>query len=122
FDTPAGNPVKEILLKLNLPDHRSILTDSKAKASKERLDVVKSLMSCIPKLEPLFVLFVLEMKGYFRRVMQTAEQGIKKIDVPSTSVAPVLTVESTMANNSKTLSFKLERGKALSRKSLNRGS
>ncbi|GJT69135.1 hypothetical protein Tco_1028421 [Tanacetum coccineum] len=30
FYTSAGNPVKEILLKLNLPDHRSILTDSKA--------------------------------------------------------------------------------------------
>ncbi|GJR96300.1 reverse transcriptase domain-containing protein [Tanacetum coccineum] len=29
LNTPAGNPVKEILLKLNLPDHRSILTDSK---------------------------------------------------------------------------------------------
>ncbi|GJS83432.1 hypothetical protein Tco_0749973 [Tanacetum coccineum] len=29
FYTLAGNPVKEILLKLNLPDHRSILTDSK---------------------------------------------------------------------------------------------
>ncbi|GJV58469.1 RNA-directed DNA polymerase, eukaryota, reverse transcriptase zinc-binding domain protein, partial [Tanacetum coccineum] len=29
FDTLAGNPVKEILLKLNLPNHRSILTDSK---------------------------------------------------------------------------------------------
>ncbi|GJU06310.1 hypothetical protein Tco_1122740 [Tanacetum coccineum] len=29
FDTSAGNPVKEILLKLNLPDHRSILMDSK---------------------------------------------------------------------------------------------
>ncbi|GJT31382.1 hypothetical protein Tco_0911657 [Tanacetum coccineum] len=29
FNTSAGNPVKEILLKLNLPDHRSILTDSK---------------------------------------------------------------------------------------------
>ncbi|GJS46776.1 retrovirus-related pol polyprotein from transposon TNT 1-94 [Tanacetum coccineum] len=29
FDTSAGNPVNEILLKLNLPDHRSILTDSK---------------------------------------------------------------------------------------------
>ncbi|GJT84573.1 hypothetical protein Tco_1066290 [Tanacetum coccineum] len=28
FDTSAGNPVKEILLKLILPDHRSILTDS----------------------------------------------------------------------------------------------
>ncbi|GJT35509.1 hypothetical protein Tco_0925928 [Tanacetum coccineum] len=27
--TSAGNPVKEILLKLNLPDHKSILTDSK---------------------------------------------------------------------------------------------
>ncbi|GKE19994.1 hypothetical protein Tco_1431506, partial [Tanacetum coccineum] len=25
----AGNPVKDILLKLNLPDHRSILMDSK---------------------------------------------------------------------------------------------
>ncbi|GKB50054.1 hypothetical protein Tco_0900807 [Tanacetum coccineum] len=25
----AGNPVKEILLKLNLPDHRSVLTDPK---------------------------------------------------------------------------------------------
>ncbi|GJU62744.1 hypothetical protein Tco_1244579, partial [Tanacetum coccineum] len=29
FYTAAGNPVKEILLKLNLPDHRSILMDSK---------------------------------------------------------------------------------------------
>ncbi|GJU35937.1 hypothetical protein Tco_1184291 [Tanacetum coccineum] len=29
FYTSAGNPVKEILLKLNLPDHRSILTNSK---------------------------------------------------------------------------------------------
>ncbi|GJV38359.1 retrovirus-related pol polyprotein from transposon TNT 1-94 [Tanacetum coccineum] len=29
FDTSVGNPGKEILLKLNLPDHRSILTDSK---------------------------------------------------------------------------------------------
>ncbi|GJR06660.1 hypothetical protein Tco_0529644 [Tanacetum coccineum] len=29
FDTSAGNPVKEILLKLNIPDHKSILTDSK---------------------------------------------------------------------------------------------
>ncbi|GJR38658.1 hypothetical protein Tco_1214342 [Tanacetum coccineum] len=29
FYTSAGNPVKEILLKLNLPDHRSILIDSK---------------------------------------------------------------------------------------------
>ncbi|GKB71457.1 hypothetical protein Tco_0932869, partial [Tanacetum coccineum] len=29
FNTTAGNPIKEILLKLNLPDHRLILTDSK---------------------------------------------------------------------------------------------
>ncbi|GJY87531.1 hypothetical protein Tco_0502159, partial [Tanacetum coccineum] len=29
FYTSAGNPVKEILPKLNLPDHKSILTDSK---------------------------------------------------------------------------------------------
>ncbi|GJU02337.1 hypothetical protein Tco_1112675 [Tanacetum coccineum] len=35
FDTSAGNPVKEILLKLNLPDHRSILTDSKVTPTKD---------------------------------------------------------------------------------------
>ncbi|GJV92839.1 hypothetical protein Tco_1540652 [Tanacetum coccineum] len=29
FDTPAGNPVKKILRKLNLSNHRSILTDLK---------------------------------------------------------------------------------------------
>ncbi|GJY63081.1 retrovirus-related pol polyprotein from transposon TNT 1-94 [Tanacetum coccineum] len=29
FNTLAGNPIKEILLKLNLPDHRSILMDLK---------------------------------------------------------------------------------------------
>ncbi|GKB09383.1 hypothetical protein Tco_0837695 [Tanacetum coccineum] len=29
FDNSARNPVKEILLKWNLPDHRFILTDSK---------------------------------------------------------------------------------------------
>nr|GEV71485.1 hypothetical protein [Tanacetum cinerariifolium] len=29
FNTTTGNPVKEILLILNLPDHRSILTNSK---------------------------------------------------------------------------------------------
>ncbi|GJT62906.1 hypothetical protein Tco_1006439, partial [Tanacetum coccineum] len=34
FNTSAGNPVKEILLKLNLPDHRSILTDSKVTPTK----------------------------------------------------------------------------------------
>ncbi|GKB58299.1 hypothetical protein Tco_0914485 [Tanacetum coccineum] len=30
----AINPIKEILLKLNLPDHRSILTDSKQRSVK----------------------------------------------------------------------------------------
>nr|GEY21608.1 hypothetical protein [Tanacetum cinerariifolium] len=34
FDSLAGNPVKEILLKLNLPDHRSILTDLKVTPTK----------------------------------------------------------------------------------------
>nr|GFA08840.1 hypothetical protein [Tanacetum cinerariifolium] len=36
FDTLAGNPIKEILLKLNLPDHRSILTDLKVTPTKPR--------------------------------------------------------------------------------------
>ncbi|GJR66000.1 hypothetical protein Tco_0012065 [Tanacetum coccineum] len=34
FDTFAGNLVKEILLKLNLPDHSLILTDSKVTPTK----------------------------------------------------------------------------------------
>ncbi|GJS16768.1 reverse transcriptase domain-containing protein [Tanacetum coccineum] len=37
FDTLAVNPVKEILLKLNLPDHRSILIDSKVTPTKHGL-------------------------------------------------------------------------------------
>ncbi|GKA20740.1 reverse transcriptase domain-containing protein, partial [Tanacetum coccineum] len=35
INTTAGNPVKEILLKLNLPDHRSIFTDSKEQIKME---------------------------------------------------------------------------------------
>ncbi|GJZ26248.1 hypothetical protein Tco_0570501 [Tanacetum coccineum] len=42
FDTSAGNPVKEILLKLNLPDHRSILTDSKMEVKDVRNQVIKA--------------------------------------------------------------------------------
>nr|GEY83704.1 reverse transcriptase domain-containing protein [Tanacetum cinerariifolium] len=34
FNTTPGNPIKEILLKLNLPDHMSILTDSKVTLTK----------------------------------------------------------------------------------------
>ncbi|GJU93278.1 hypothetical protein Tco_1318034 [Tanacetum coccineum] len=36
-----------------------------AKASKERLDVVKSLMACKPKPGASICTFILEMKGYF---------------------------------------------------------
>ncbi|GJU09838.1 hypothetical protein Tco_1132234 [Tanacetum coccineum] len=54
FNTLAGNPVKEILLKLNISDHRSILTDSKEyiKMDVERRSVkVKELQErCIIKL------------------------------------------------------------------------
>ncbi|GKB76822.1 retrotransposon protein, putative, ty1-copia subclass [Tanacetum coccineum] len=109
-----------------------------AKASKERLVVVKSRMACKSKPRASICAFVLEMKGYFDRLeslnmvfdtdisiniilsdlladynqfvlsyqmnkketsimklhslLQTAEQGIKKSDMPSTSAAHVLTV------------------------------
>ncbi|GJT93065.1 hypothetical protein Tco_1081910 [Tanacetum coccineum] len=119
--------------------HQKYYDDAnKAKASKERLDVVKSLMACKPKPKAFIYAFVLEMKGYFDRLeslnmvfdvelsinivlsglpadynqfvlsyqingkensimelhslLQTVEQGIKKIDVTSTSAALVLTV------------------------------
>nr|GEU59601.1 hypothetical protein [Tanacetum cinerariifolium] len=39
-----------------------------AKASKERLDVVKSFMACKPKPRASICAFVLEMKGYFDRL------------------------------------------------------
>nr|GEX39148.1 hypothetical protein [Tanacetum cinerariifolium] len=39
-----------------------------AKASKERLDIVKSLMACKPKPGASICAFVLEMKGYFDRL------------------------------------------------------
>ncbi|GKC02687.1 hypothetical protein Tco_0994297, partial [Tanacetum coccineum] len=34
-DTYTRNPVKEILLNLNLPDHRSVLTDPKVQVKME---------------------------------------------------------------------------------------
>ncbi|GJY20617.1 hypothetical protein Tco_0393183 [Tanacetum coccineum] len=53
FGTSVGNPIKEILPKLNLPDHKSILTDSKEfiKMDIERRSVkVKELQErCIIK-------------------------------------------------------------------------
>ncbi|GKB89072.1 hypothetical protein Tco_0961344 [Tanacetum coccineum] len=105
-----------------------------AKSSKERLNVVKSLMACKPKPRASICALVLEIKGleYLNMVfdvelsiniilsglpsdynqfmlsyqmngkdnlimelhslLQTVEQGIKKIDVPSTSAAHVLIV------------------------------
>ncbi|GJY72795.1 hypothetical protein Tco_0477226 [Tanacetum coccineum] len=41
---------------------------NKAKASKERFDVVKSLMACKPKPGASICAFVLEKKGYFDRL------------------------------------------------------
>ncbi|GJY35801.1 putative RNA-directed DNA polymerase [Tanacetum coccineum] len=76
----------------------------KVKASKEHLDVVKSLVACKPKLRASICSFVLEMKGYFDKLeslnmvfdvehsINIILSRIKKIDVPSTSAAPVLTV------------------------------
>ncbi|GJY92807.1 hypothetical protein Tco_0508589 [Tanacetum coccineum] len=77
---------------------------NKEKASKECLDVVKSLIACKQKPGASICAFVLEMKGYFDileslNMVFDAElsiniiiSGIKKIDVPSTSAAHVLTV------------------------------
>ncbi|GKE72105.1 hypothetical protein Tco_1534146, partial [Tanacetum coccineum] len=124
-----------------------------AKESKERLDVVKSLMACKPKPGASICAFVLEIKGYFYRLeslnkvfdaelsiniilsnlpadynqfvlsyqmngketsimelyslLQTAKQGINKIDVPSILAAPVLTVGH--CKEKKDFSFQLKR-------------
>ncbi|GKC93398.1 hypothetical protein Tco_1158840 [Tanacetum coccineum] len=80
---------------------------NKAKASKECLDVVKSLKACKKKPGASICAFILEIKG------------IKKTDVPSTSAAPVLTVGHN-AKKRKT-SYSNRKGKAAKGKS-DRGS
>ncbi|GKE41683.1 hypothetical protein Tco_1468967 [Tanacetum coccineum] len=49
-DTYAGNPVKEILLNLNLPDHRSVLTEPEVHVKMEmeipRSSKVKFITAC----------------------------------------------------------------------------
>nr|GEY78657.1 hypothetical protein [Tanacetum cinerariifolium] len=55
FLTPTGNPIKEILLKLNLPDHKSILTDSKDQEDSPPLELVLlSVCSFPPVFFPLY--------------------------------------------------------------------
>ncbi|GJY44095.1 retrovirus-related pol polyprotein from transposon TNT 1-94 [Tanacetum coccineum] len=49
FNTIAGNPVKKILLKLNLSDHRSILTDSKMVMERQSVKVKEIQERCIIK-------------------------------------------------------------------------
>nr|GFB88126.1 hypothetical protein [Tanacetum cinerariifolium] len=80
-----------------------------AKASKECLDVVKSLMASKLKPRASICTFILEMKGYFDRLeslnmvfdvelsINIILSGLpadynQKIDVPSTSAAPVFIV------------------------------
>ncbi|GKC91707.1 hypothetical protein Tco_1152356, partial [Tanacetum coccineum] len=43
FETSAGNPVKDILLKLNPPDHKSILMDSKMEVKNFKKDATLKL-------------------------------------------------------------------------------
>ncbi|GKE41279.1 hypothetical protein Tco_1464684, partial [Tanacetum coccineum] len=45
FDTSAGNPVKEILLKLNLPDHRILKYGHAALKSKNFKEVSVTLIT-----------------------------------------------------------------------------
>ncbi|GJV01876.1 hypothetical protein Tco_1335445 [Tanacetum coccineum] len=51
FDADAGNPVKEILLNLNLPDHKSVLTDPEVHVKMEmeipRSSKVKFITACL---------------------------------------------------------------------------
>ncbi|GKC81371.1 hypothetical protein Tco_1137088 [Tanacetum coccineum] len=49
FNTSAGNLVKEILLKLSLPDHRPILTDSKMVVKRQSVKVKEIQERCISK-------------------------------------------------------------------------
>ncbi|GKC36366.1 hypothetical protein Tco_1048750 [Tanacetum coccineum] len=87
FDTPARNNVKKILLKLNLSDHRSILTDSKEylKMVMERQSVkVKKF-----KKDALLKIFKI-IKSRKERTLGAAKALMNaKVDKPRISDIPV---------------------------------
>ncbi|GJS51005.1 hypothetical protein Tco_0624367 [Tanacetum coccineum] len=96
---PADDLSKWETVQFSVQVHNQLLKEMfQAKASKERLDVVKSLIACKPKPRAFICDLFLEMKGKETSIMklhsllQAAEQGIKKNDVPSTLAAHVLTV------------------------------
>ncbi|GJT40604.1 retrovirus-related pol polyprotein from transposon TNT 1-94 [Tanacetum coccineum] len=71
FDTSTRNPVKEILLNLNIPDHSSILTDSKVTPTKhERMTK--------PYLSPRFIANCFNA-GYLKMVIEVIVY-VSKID------------------------------------------
>ncbi|GJY23275.1 retrotransposon protein, putative, ty1-copia subclass [Tanacetum coccineum] len=96
-NTPAPNPSPNSSFSLLSVLGRERLTglyglDAKLRQGKQgTLDVVKFFRLANTERASICA-FILEMKGYFDSLLQTAEQGIKKSNVPSTSAAPVLTV------------------------------
>ncbi|GKE76399.1 hypothetical protein Tco_1542519, partial [Tanacetum coccineum] len=100
FDTSAGNPVKEVLLKLSLPDHRSILTDSKVTPTnhvKRQSVKVKEIQErCISKAFQDYQI----KKGFFGRVtplfsimmvQSTEEMGADSATPTDSHSTPIIT-------------------------------
>ncbi|GJU55887.1 hypothetical protein Tco_1229601 [Tanacetum coccineum] len=84
FDTLAGNLVKEILLlKLNLPDHRSILTDSK-KEKKLRCKKVRNADVALKNKDQIGSFFYFPSLG-----LQKAAGGYGGIKIDSSPCIPV---------------------------------
>ncbi|GKC04190.1 hypothetical protein Tco_0995800 [Tanacetum coccineum] len=71
FDTSAGNPVKDILLKLSLPDYRSILTDSKVTPTNHR-------RMTKPYSSPRFIANCFNA-GYLKMVVKRQSVKVKEI-------------------------------------------
>ncbi|GJS18715.1 hypothetical protein Tco_0413187 [Tanacetum coccineum] len=71
-DTYTGNPVKDILLKLNLPDHRSVLTDPEDQVTMEmeipRYSGVNFITACSHSTDTSK--YIMKAQVYFSKLLQ----------------------------------------------------
>ncbi|GJR76755.1 copia protein [Tanacetum coccineum] len=123
FYTSAGNPVKEILLKLNLPDHMSILTDSKMVVKYSLVDaqistsledsIKKSFRSYTTKFEKKAKD---KRKRYIDLVKNTINESLENVVLAKSSSQPQSTYEAvaslTEFELKKILLDKLEKSKS----------
>ncbi|GJU04205.1 integrase, catalytic region, zinc finger, CCHC-type containing protein [Tanacetum coccineum] len=84
-DTYTGNPVKEIPLKLNLPDHRLVLTDPEVQVKMEieipRSSGVKFITACSYSTNIYVEIMKVQVKEQQQRTYDVYEEAVGVIDI-----------------------------------------